>query len=37
MTERYAHLKPELFTARDLGTIALDLAPGQQAVSIRHA
>lgn len=29
MTERYAHLKPELFTARDLGTIALDLSPGR--------
>jgi hypothetical protein len=27
ITERYAHLKPELFTPKDLGTIALDLAP----------
>ncbi len=27
MTERYAHLKPELFTAKDLGTIAVDLTP----------
>ncbi len=26
VTERYAHLKPELFTAKDLGTISLDLA-----------
>jgi integrase len=29
VTERYAHLKPEHFTARDLGTIAVDLAPGR--------
>ncbi len=28
MTERYAHLKPELFTAKDLGTIPIDLTPG---------
>jgi integrase len=28
ITERYAHLKPELFTARDLGTITLDLSQG---------
>ncbi len=28
MTERYAHLKPELFTPKDLGTISIDLAPG---------
>ena len=27
MTERYAHLKADLFGARDLGTIALDLQP----------
>ena len=28
VTERYAHLKPELFAQRDFGTIALDLTPG---------
>lgn len=28
MTERYAHLKPELFTAQDLAVLCLDLAPG---------
>lgn len=28
MTERYTHLRPDLFAARDLGTIALDLRPG---------
>jgi hypothetical protein len=28
MTERYAHLRPDLFPATDLGTIALDLRPG---------
>jgi hypothetical protein len=28
MTERYAHLKTDLFGARDLGTIAVDLQPG---------
>ena len=27
VTERYAHLKPELFTAEDLGTLSLDFAP----------
>ena len=25
MTERYAHLRPELFTLADLATIAVDL------------
>ena len=29
MTERYAHLRPELFTAADLATIQLDFAPGK--------
>ncbi|HET9553404.1 MAG TPA: hypothetical protein VFP50_10585 [Anaeromyxobacteraceae bacterium] len=28
ITERYAHLRPDLFSARDLGAISLDLAPG---------
>jgi hypothetical protein len=28
VTERYTHLRPDLFAARDLGTIALDLMPG---------
>jgi len=28
MTERYAHLRPDLFTPQDLGTITLDMAPG---------
>ena len=27
MTERYAHLRPELFTQADLATIAIDLRP----------
>jgi len=31
VTERYAHLKPEFFTARDLETIDLDLRPGRPA------
>ncbi len=26
MTERYAHLKPDLFSARDMATLDLDLA-----------
>lgn len=28
VTERYAHLRPDLFTARDLATIEIDLSPG---------
>ena len=28
MTERYAHLKPELFTPKDMAVIDLDLAAG---------
>src|SRR5438105_2727750 len=28
MTERYAHLRPDLFPAEDLATIAVDLRPG---------
>jgi Phage integrase family len=28
VTERYAHLRPELFPARDLGTIAVDMERG---------
>jgi len=36
ITERYAHLKPELFTPKDLGTIALDFsAASEMAVAIR--
>ncbi len=31
ITERYAHLRPDLFSARDLGAISLDLAPGDAA------
>jgi integrase len=31
VTERYAHLKPELFTAKDLGTLAVDLEAGEGA------
>jgi len=27
MTERYAHLRPELFTQADLATIVIDLRP----------
>ena len=29
MTERYAHLRPDLFSARDLATIDLDLNAGE--------
>jgi hypothetical protein len=28
VTERYTHLRPDLFGARDLGTITLDLGAG---------
>ncbi len=28
MTERYVHLRPDLFPGRDLGTIPLDLGAG---------
>jgi integrase len=28
VTERYAHLRPELFTAKDLATVSVDLTPG---------
>ncbi len=28
VTERYAHLKPDLFAQRDFGTITLDLKAG---------
>jgi len=28
MTERYAHLKPDLFSAKDMAVIDLDLAAG---------
>jgi hypothetical protein len=28
MTERYAHLRSELFTQADLATIAIDFRPG---------
>ncbi len=28
MTERYAHLKPDLFSAKDMATLELDLAAG---------
>ncbi len=31
ITERYAHLRPDLFSARDLGAISLDLTPGDEA------
>jgi hypothetical protein len=38
ITERYAHLKTDLFGARDLGTIALDLRPGSpEPGTIGHA
>jgi len=29
MTERYAHLRPDLFPVEDLATIAIDLRPGK--------
>jgi len=29
MTERYAHLRPDLFPVEDLATIAIDLRPGR--------
>lgn len=35
MTERYAHLKPELFSAKDLGTIAVDLSTSD-AAAVEH-
>jgi len=30
MTERYAHLRPDLFPVEDLATIAIDLRPGRE-------
>ncbi len=33
VTERYAHLRPDLFPASDLGTIALELVPKAAAVA----
>lgn len=30
MTERYAHLKPDLFSAKDMAILDLDLAVGEQ-------
>ena len=37
VTERYTHLRPDLFAAKDLGTITLDLAPGSAVpVQIGH-
>jgi hypothetical protein len=33
MTERYAHLRPELFTQADLATIKIDLRPSGAKVS----
>lgn len=36
MTERYAHLKPELFMERDLGTISVDLSPAAGEVTALH-
>jgi hypothetical protein len=29
MTERYAHLRPDLFSAKDLATIDIDLNAGE--------
>jgi hypothetical protein len=29
MTERYAHLRPDLFPVEDLATVAVDLRPGR--------
>jgi len=34
MTERYAHHRPDLFTAHDLGTIQLDLMPSDAEVGV---
>jgi integrase len=34
MTERYAHLRTELFTPEDLGTIKLDLQPAGEVVKL---
>jgi integrase len=34
MTERYAHLRPELFTAADLATIKVDLAPAGEVATL---
>ena len=33
MTERYAHLRPDLFPAADLSTISTDLRPGRSKVA----
>ena len=32
VTQRYAHLRPELFTARDFGHMDVDLAAGDRVV-----
>jgi integrase len=34
VTQRYAHLRPELFTARDFGHMDVDLAAGDRVVSL---
>ncbi len=34
VTQRYAHLRPELFTARDFGHMDVDLAAGDRLVSV---
>jgi hypothetical protein len=33
VTERYAHLRPDLFSARDFGTIQVDLSGGNAQVA----
>lgn len=35
MTERYAHLRPDLFTTKDLATIAVDLGAGSSAEPVQ--
>jgi integrase len=37
MTERYAHLRPDLFTSKDLATLALDLQPPEPAPIVLHS
>jgi hypothetical protein len=34
VTQRYAHLRPELFTARDFGHMDVDLGAGDRVVSL---
>ena len=37
VTQRYAHLRPELFTDRDFGHMDVDLSAGDRVVSLVHS